>query len=58
MLMFDFQLLQEEMFSEILENLVLYIQNCHMNKASNIIRNEVPSATLLTGTVAVNVYFY
>ncbi|XP_021933988.1 origin recognition complex subunit 3-like [Zootermopsis nevadensis] len=41
--------LQEEVFSEILENLVYYIQKCHKNKASNKGRNEIPSATLLTG---------
>ncbi|PNF31504.1 Origin recognition complex subunit 3 [Cryptotermes secundus] len=41
--------LQEEVFSQILENLVLYIQNCHINKSRNKIRNEIPSATLLTG---------
>lgn len=41
--------LQKEVFSEILENLILYIQNCHINKSWDINRNEIPSATLLTG---------
>jgi len=38
-------------FSEILENLIHYVQNCYTNEASNMIKNEIPSATLLTGTV-------
>lgn len=45
-----FQSLQKEVFSEILENLILYIKNCYTNKALNIIKNEISSATLLTGT--------
>ncbi|GFG41052.1 hypothetical protein Cfor_06822, partial [Coptotermes formosanus] len=41
--------LQKEVFSQILENLILYVQNCHTSKALNVIKNEIPSATLLTG---------
>jgi len=50
-LFITFQSLQKDVFSEILKNLILYIQNCHTNKALNIIKNEIPSATLLTGTL-------